>query len=309
MDDDKASHPPVGLVTVLYNSADVLEDFLDSVDSQTFQDFALFVVDNASTDRGLELVNGRSRGNFHVMPNDTNLGVAEGNNQGIRAARAAGCEWVLLINNDTVFDHDFLERLVERAEQNSWPVVTPLIAAIDPPHTVWYGGGHFRWLEGILVEHEHAGERMAGQNQDAVPTNYAPTCCLLVHSAVFDKVGMMDASYFVYFDDVDFMLRLRSAGIPVILDRAVTFTHKVSALTGGADSDFHRYWSSRNWLLLQRKRVANPLYRLYYLLFIAAWQLARVIVRRDSLANAGRRLEGFRDALRADPHDVSVPRR
>lgn len=307
MDDVTRSSPRVGLVTVLYNSGRVLEDFLDSVDAQTFRDFAVYVVDNASADNSLELVGARPRRALHVLANETNLGVAQGNNQGIEAALAAGCEWILLVNNDTSFDPDFLERLVAGAERNEWPVVTPLIAATEPPDTVWYGGGHFRWAEGILVEHEHAGESLASQSPAPRTTDYAPTCALLVRRSVFEQIGTMDPSYFVYFDDVDFMLRLRRAGIPVMLDPSVVFTHKASALTGGPDSDFSRYWTSRNWILIQRKQVANRWYRWYCLLFIVAWQLARLAVGKDSLSDARRRLEGFRDGLRADPADRAVP--
>lgn len=297
----------VGLVTVLYNSAPVLTDFLDSVDAQTCRDFALYLVDNASSDTSLDAVRSRMRDQFRVLANEENLGVAAGNNQGIEAALADGCEWVLLINNDTCFPPDFLERLVARAEASSWPVVTPLIAATEPPGTVWYGGGHFRWAEGILVEHEHSGEPVAAQSPEARVTDYAPTCALLVRRDVFAEVGVMDPSYFVYFDDVDFMLRLRTSGIPVMLDPTIVLTHKASALTGGPDSDFSRYWTSRNWILVQRKQIANPLYRWYCLVFIVAWQLARVVVRKDSLSDARRRLEGFGAGLRADPDDRSVP--
>ena len=74
----------IGLVTVTYNSADVLPDFLDSVCKQSFKDFQLFVIDNHSTDLTIEVFNQRKQSNFELIINKENVGVAAANNQGIK---------------------------------------------------------------------------------------------------------------------------------------------------------------------------------------------------------------------------------
>ena len=86
----------IGVVTVTYNSAAVLPEFFDSLAGQTCADYTLYVVDNASHDETLALCRRRTDLPIQLIANERNLGVAEGNNQGIRAALQDGCEAVLL---------------------------------------------------------------------------------------------------------------------------------------------------------------------------------------------------------------------
>ena len=59
----------IGLVTITFNSADVLPEFLDSVSKQTYQNFHLYVVDNASSDNTLQEYEKRQRENYQLISN------------------------------------------------------------------------------------------------------------------------------------------------------------------------------------------------------------------------------------------------
>ena len=115
----------IGLVTVTYNSADVLPDFLDSVCKQSFKDFQLFVIDNHSTDLTIEVFNQRKQSNFELIINKENVGVAAANNQGIKKALHSACEYILLINNDTIFEANLLEKLMDASQKYSSSIVAP----------------------------------------------------------------------------------------------------------------------------------------------------------------------------------------
>src|ERR1700710_845097 len=96
----------VGLVTVTYNSAAVLPDFLASVSrarAESAHDVVLYAIENASTDHSLELL-GAAVSGVVVLAQESNLGVAKGNNIGLRHALADGCDDVVLLNNDTYFE-------------------------------------------------------------------------------------------------------------------------------------------------------------------------------------------------------------
>src|SRR5215471_11887033 len=101
----------IGVVTVTYNSEPVLQDFFDSLVAQTHTNFILYIVDNASRDQTLAMARLRTEVSSVIIANRDNVGVAEGNNQGIRAALDDGCECVLLLNNDTVFPATLFDRL------------------------------------------------------------------------------------------------------------------------------------------------------------------------------------------------------
>src|ERR1700760_5135646 len=100
---EKLSSGRIGVVTITYNSEKVLPEFIDSIKKQTYQDFALYVIDNNSSDNTLSMLSDWNESRLFVIPNLVNRGVAAGNNQGIRAAIEEGCNYVLLLNNDVVF--------------------------------------------------------------------------------------------------------------------------------------------------------------------------------------------------------------
>ena len=101
----------VGLVTITYNSADVLQPFLDSVWNQTHENLTLYVVDNSSTDTTLDILRNDKDSRLVVSKSETNFGVAKANNQGIKKAIDDGCNQILIINNDVEFETTLIEKL------------------------------------------------------------------------------------------------------------------------------------------------------------------------------------------------------
>jgi GT2 family glycosyltransferase len=304
-----ATSSRVGVVTVTYNSAPVLDEFLTSLESQVDVDFRIYAIDNDSHDDSVTMLDAAiDRLPLTITPNDDNLGVAEGNNQGILQALADGAEWVLLLNNDTVFGPRLIADLVDTATSDHLDILTPLIAGIDPAGTVWFRQGTMPVLRGYLAQHVDRGAPMSGVPRGRVEKiDYAPTCALLIHRRVFERIGLMDPVYFVYFDDVDFALRAKRAGFDYWVTTDVELLHKASTLTGGAESEFSVRWMSRNWPLITR-RQAGPASRAVALGYIQAWMLARVALRMDTPARYRARQRWFREGLRAGRTAPPAPR-
>lgn len=236
----------IGIVTVTYNSASVLPEFLESVAAQTWRNFVLYVTDNCSTDNTLAVVRNRTELPIVVIANEENLGVAEGNNQGIRAALANGCDCVLLLNNDTLFPPDLLEKLYDGLEQHGCEMVTAKMYYHDRPTRLWSAGGSFQpWLA-YRARHAGLDEEDKGQFDQPRQVTYSPTCCLLMRRNVFDRVGFMDSRYFVYFDDVDFLYRCLKQNISFWYIPKAKLWHKVASLTGSDVSRFSLYYGARN---------------------------------------------------------------
>lgn len=242
----------IGVVTVTYNSAEVLPEFLQSVVQQTFQEFILYVVDNASQDKSLEAVAAFGDARIRVLANAENLGVAEGNNQGIRAALADGCDAVLLLNNDTVFPAELFAELRDGLAQYDCAMTTPKIYYHDEPTKIWAAGGYFQPWFGYRTQHYGEGKQDTGQFDTVRAVTYAPTCCVLIHRSVFDNIGLMDPLYFVYVDDVDFMYRALKAGLVMQYLPQAKLWHKVSSLTGHM-SDFMIRYCVRNRIYFIKK--------------------------------------------------------
>lgn len=279
--DLKSGH--IGVVTVTYNSAHVLQDFFDSLASQTCTDFTLYVVDNASSDDTLARCRTRNGLPIALLANDANLGVAEGNNQGIRAALADGCEYVLLLNNDTTFDPGLLTHLRDGLVRHKCSMVTPKILFHDQPTVIWAAGGRFQpWL-GYRAVHYGEGDRDAGQFDKVRRITYAPTCCVLIERRVFDRIGLMDERYFVYYDDTDFMYRAMRAKLTMVYLPSCSVRHKIGSLTGGAQSVFANRYGTRNRVYFIRKHLSK-FWAAMWVGFYCIHVLLRYLFRRDPKA-------------------------
>lgn len=247
----------IGIVTVLYNSSNVLDDFFSSLDKQTYNDFVLYIVNNNSSDDSLdkcyklsETVSFKTK----IMNENTNWGVAKGNNIGIINALADGCEYVLLSNNDIVLQPDTIENLLVGLQNSKAEMAVPKIFFHDVD-LLWAAGGCFSYFKGSTP---HYGYKQPddGRFDTMRFIKYAPTCFMLISYEVFCKIGLMDEKYFVYYDDSDFVWRatrcnkLKLAYIP-----SSTLRHKESSCTGGGRSDFSIYYSSRNRIYFVLKNM------------------------------------------------------
>lgn len=262
----------IGVVTVTYNSGFVLPDFIASIESQSHSNFILYVVDNNSSDDTLAQLQGWKDSRLIIIANATNVGVAAGNNQGIRAGIEAGCEHILLLNNDVVFGAELFANLLRGLAEHRCDMAVPLIYYHDRPDIIWCAGGYFQPKLGYRALHYGEGQRDVGQFGTARGVSYAPTCCVLIHRAVFGGIGVMDERYFVYCDDVDFMLRAMKAGKKLYYLPGAKLWHKVNSLTG-AESPFSMRYGARNRALFIAKHLGrlsrstfNLLYPIYYLL-------------------------------------------
>jgi hypothetical protein len=274
----------IGVVTVTYNSEPFLDDFIKSLSTQNYCNHSTYIIDNSSKDKTIHLLNTKYSNidGITVIANENNLGVAAGNNQGILMALREGCEWILLLNNDTTFPSDFLSQLVAACDRQSLRVTVPKIHFDHPSGHIWYGGGGFNPRRAYTGYHTGIGEPDHGQYDVESTVDYSPTCAMLIHRSVFFDVGLMDESYFVYFDDTDFCWRLKQVGIPIGYTPLTSLVHKVGGSTGGTQSPFTMRMTSRNRLYYLRKHFgalsANlwmPVFLLYYFVqFIKTGNLA-----------------------------------
>jgi GT2 family glycosyltransferase len=259
----------IGVVTVTFNSASVIGDFMSSLLKQTHTRFILYVVDNSSSDETLKRLSELPDSRVRIISNLKNVGVAEGNNIGIRAALKDECASVLLINNDTVFEQDVLSRLSEGLEKYECDMTVPKILFYDTPTRIWSAGAYFSRWRGS-ARHFGYGRHDDGRFDQPRVVNYSPTCCLLVSKRVF-----------VYFDDTDFCYRAHRAGVKLFYVPAARLFHRVSSLTG-SDSAFSIRHNIRNHVYYLLKNF--PRWQLLF--YLPAFQIhifVRFVIWKRSL--------------------------
>jgi len=124
------------------------------------------------------------------------------------------------------------------------------------------------------------------------PSEYAPTCCLLVKKQVFLDVGMMDEKYFVYFDDTDFCYRVLKDGRHKLFFFSDTkFYHKVGSLTKSVEkekareyrSDFFIKQNTRNHIYFLKK--IGGVFSYSFIVFLFFKNNIRIFTNRNFRTN------------------------
>ena len=245
----------VGVVTVTYNAASFLPGFMKSCAAQTHSSFTIYCHDNLSTD-GTQAALAEFNDPFlQLTLNGSNLGYAAANNHAIRQALHDGCEWILLLNNDTTFHPTLFAGLIAAARQSKWSAVVPKVLFDQPTDHLWFAGGHFNRLKGHTGAHVGYGELDQGQHDSSCRIDFAPMCCMLIHRSVFDAVGLLDEAFFVYYEDTDYCWRMREHRIALGYWPHESLVHLVGGSTGGIDSPFTSFMAARNRLFFIKKHL------------------------------------------------------
>lgn len=228
---DWSEAPRVGVVILNWNG---WRDTLDCLTQVRQLDYPtsrleIVLVDNGSHDESVAQL--RRQAGVTLLELPSNVGFAAANNVGIRHVLAHSCDYMLLLNNDTVVSPELLTPLLQVFHMDSTAgVVSPKIRYCDPPDRLWYAGGEFRdpRLIGYMVG---LGEVDTGQYDRTRVVDYAVGCCMLIRRAVFEQIGYLDERFFFYNEDVDFSYRATRRGFSVWYQPDSVILHKVSHST------------------------------------------------------------------------------
>lgn len=216
--------PRVVVLVLAYNGVELTLDCLASLRGLDYPNYEVLVVDNASTDDTVAAV----RAGFpevRLIEAGANLGYAEGNNLGLRAALERGAEAVFLVNNDTVLAPDCVTGLVRAwAAHPQAGMLGPMVYTWDEGHIIFSAGGVIDWRN-ANADNVGAGEPDRGAYPARV-VDYVNGCGLLVTRAVLERVGFLDARFFMYWEETDWCLRARAAGFESWFEPAAWMRHK-----------------------------------------------------------------------------------
>jgi GT2 family glycosyltransferase len=146
---------------------------------------------------------------------------------GIGRARALGEEAVLFFNQDVTCAPDYFERLLATAGRHPGALVGSAVLYAQEPGRVWSAGGSVEWWgRGIRVLGH--GALVSELKAEPFPADWLFGMGTLVPCAVFDRIGLPDAARFpMAWGDLDFSLRAKRAGIPVLVEPAARLFHEV----------------------------------------------------------------------------------
>ena len=293
--------PSVAVIVLNWNNAPDTLECLESLSHLDYPNYRVIVVDNGSDDGSEEIIRARFP-EVEVLQTGRNLGYAGGNNVGIRYALAQGVDYIAILNNDVTVAPDFLLHLCSALrERDDAGIATPLIAEATDPERVWALGSKVDWRTGT-VDRVHAGDKVkVWRDRCPFEVDIASGTVMLVRREVFERVGLLDESFYLYFEETDWCLRVARAGYRIFAVPSSLVWHKVSASLGRTSPVIDYYmlrnqlrFIARNWSGIARLAVLGHTVE-RNLLTIAAYTVKSHDGCRLPHRNA--RLLALRDAL------------
>lgn len=250
-----ADRPLVAIIVLNWNRWQETVACLEALKRLTYPRREVYVVDNGSTD-GSEAALREHDPELRLIQTGANLGWAGGNNAGIRAALADGCDYVLLLNNDAILAADGLDRLVGTAERTpDFGICGCAVVDDGDPPRVTFAGSYVEPRTGM--PQGMGAETLAGlQAQGAKEVPYVLGAAVLASRRTIERIGLLDEDMFLNYDETDWCYRARNAGLAVILDPAAVIVHPGGASLGGAWEPLSLYFLARNRLLFAKRHLS-----------------------------------------------------
>lgn len=272
-----SNSPLVSVIVLNYNNAALTCDLLRSFRVHcNYPMVEMILVDNGSSkDPGPSCK--QIFPDIQIINSKTNKGYAGGMNLGLEKAKG---EYVLLLNNDLIFQSDIISPMLDVFEQyQDAGIVSPKIMDLNDPDKIEYAG--YTYINAITGRNRAIGHGNIDTGNDKVTaTAYCHGAAMMVARKALLKVGPMSEAYFLYYEEMDWSERFRNSGYQVYVQPFAKVYH-VGAATTGDQSNLKMYYLSRNrirFMKYNRKGWQYVAFLCYSVLISLPFITARLIL-------------------------------
>lgn len=301
----------VAIVVVTYNRADLLSKMFDALAAQTRPADRVYVVNNTSSDHTRQVIDyWASGGELPLTPIHTaeNLGGAGGFHLGARTAYDAGFDRIWLMDDDVVPAPDCLEVMLKNAG--------PCLSAVREDcrgKLVEKAATDFNLRNPLAIRPKRTSVETVYDSRESMPAEVAIQNAafegFLVKREVIAAIGLPDPSYFIFYDDVDFVIRAVRAGFPALALRDAVLVRQLDFDQQHALDTWKGFYMYRNLFVVHFRYGENLLVRLKpYLITLAVILFAPVRGGRVEVANVLRAIRAAR-SMKVPPRNWDLIRR
>ena len=251
------------IIVLNYNAYQDTIDCLESILNLSLKYYKIVFVDNASTDSSVTNIQKWITANFYnnikILKSNNNGGYSLGNNLGIRyALKKDDCEYMWILNNDTLIDSDSLRNLIKSDKNKN-------------TDTIWgskvlYPDGRIQSLgckinnKFMLTYHNYNNvvDRNIEFKIDKI--DYIHGCSMFFNRSIIEKIGYLSEEYFMFFDDVDFCKRAVDQGIQLNISQKSIVIHREGK---AIKKNKLEYLSVINRIKYAKKYFPNHIYYVY----------------------------------------------
>ena len=257
----------IAIIIVNWKQYQLTKLCLYSLQKIKYDNYQIILIDNESNPKELKKIKNQFD-KIITFPNQKNLGFTGANNVGIEYAIKNDFEYVMLINNDTEVEKNFINPLIELLEKNqNFGAAQPLILNYYNRNKVWSAGGFLNKFFGYTY---------VIKSPEGIKKNidWITGCCFFLRTDVIKKIGLLDEKFFAYYEDVDWSIRIKNAGYDLAFVKSSVVYHHGSKSSKnesneGTLSPFVHYLNIRNHIFLLRKNkdVFNSVGVLFFQFF------------------------------------------
>ncbi len=292
--------PSVAIIIVNWNGREVTAACLESLKGLRYENYKIILVDNNSSDGSVSFFE-KNYSDIELIALSENTGFTGGYNRGMRYALSNNFDYFLLLNNDTVItDFNFVSSMVKVLEHtDNAGMACPTIYYHQNPKEFWYAGAKLSLWRGWTHFHSPL------KNSLPKKTGYATGCCLLVKKQTVNEIGLLNSSYFLSVEDVEWSQRAKNNGWNLLYIPGAAIYHKdgISSRAEGkgvySPARIYYEWRNSIWFIREYANVIQKIavwpiaYSAVYLFKAAAYLL---LGRRKKLKAMTR---GIKDGLLA----------
>ena len=266
----------VAVIIVNWKKYDITSICIESILNSTNSNFKIILVDNESDNKKVK--NFKYKNEIEIIQNKKNEGFSKANNIGIDYALKNNYDYTILINNDTIVEKNLIEVLLKTAQAKNFSVLQPLILKYNGKE-IWNAGGRINYFFGNFITRKKVGNSLNSSNE---LIEWFTGCCCLFKTKIFKEIGKLDESFFAYYEDVDFSLRLKKHGYKIGFTSKTHVYHYESFSSisnnskGGKLRPYIHYLNIHNHILILKKHsdLFNPFgTRLYQIFKIISYSI------------------------------------
>lgn len=289
----------ITIVIPNYNGKHFMEPCLASLGRQTYKDFEILVVDNASTDGSIEYLK-EHYPDIRIIALDQNYGFSKAVNVGIRHSSAP---YVILLNNDTTVDEHFVDEMRKAIEQSPriFSVSSKMIQMYHPE--LIDSAGDLYTLPGWGVCRGVG--RPVSNYSEADEIFSACAGASIYRRRVFQKIGYFDENHFAYLEDIDIGYRAKIYGYRNMYCPSAIVFHVGSGTSGSKYNAFKVKLSARNNIYVNYKNMPLPFLVLNFMPLLLGYLVKYAFFLRIGWGKEYK--EGVSEGLRTMKAQKKVP--
>jgi len=233
-----------------------------------------------------EIKNLPSNRKLIIIKNEKNYGFAEGSNIGIRyTLKSLNPDYVLLLNNDTVVDKEFLRELVKVGESDyKIGIVGPKIYYYnfnERSDVIWFAGGKINLFAFEIYKiYSHIGqnEQDLGQCSTIKDVKWITGAALMIKSNILKKLSLLNSKYFMGHEDVEYCIKARKQNIKIVYVPSSKIWHKIGMSRPKSLSTKNKFSEISSYFLFIKTNFSKLIYFYYIFLFFVI-SLPKLVIR------------------------------